>query len=354
MEGSSLIQLLSYASIMASAIFIPLIAESFGASVGVIGLLVGVYNLFYLLSSYIFGILADRFGGKYVLRIGLIFSALFFGAQIFAHDIFSLFVVRSLAGAAAGIFPAALAVYAYSESRGKMGRFAGYGSLGWAIGSVLAGLIALSQTIFIMSSIFFAIAFFVSLQIGGGVRKEFAPVLFPWRLIRRNLRVYVPYFFRALGANSIWSIFPLYLVWTGADKLWVGVAYFVNTFSQFLIMQYIEKYHNLYLINIGLLCTVATFIGYALFPHFWVILFFQLLLAFSFSTLQVGSVQELLGKNIEQSTAMALLNSIVNFTAVIGPFFAGAIAQCCGFSGVMWFGAVLSFVGLVSFTTVLE
>ena len=354
MEGSSLIQLLTYASIMASAIFIPLMAQGFGASPGIIGLIVGVYFLFYFFSSYLFGILSDRLGGKYLLRFGLLLSAIFFAMQIFAHDIFSLFIFRSLAGAAAGIFPAALAVYAFSEGKGKMGRFAGFGSLGWAIGSILAGLIAMSQTIFIMSSVFFMIAFFISLQMEGGFRKGTAPVVFPWKLIRRNVRIYIPYFFRALGANSIWSIFPLYLVFTGADKLWVGIAYFVNTFSQFLIMQYVEKFKNLYLINIGLLCTVATFMGYALFPHFWIVLFFQLLLAFSFSTLQVGSVQELLGKNVEQSTAMALLNSIVNFTAVIGPFFAGAIAQYWGYGGVMWFGAVLSFVGLVSFTSVLD
>jgi len=353
-EGSNLIQLLTYTSFMASSIFIPLIAQGFGAGPGVIGLLVGAYNLFYLISTYLFGILADKYGGKYILRLGLLFSAIFFASQILAHDVFSLFIVRSLAGAAAGIFPAALAVYAFSESKGRMGRFSGYGSLGWAVGSILAGLIALSQTIFIMSSIFFVMAFFISLQMDKGFQRIAEPVLFPWKLIRRNARIYVPYFFRSLGAQSIWSIFPLYLVWTGADKLWVGIAYFVNAFSQFLIMQYIEKFKNLYLINIGLLCTVATFIGYALFPHIGVVLFFQLLLAFSFSTLQVGSIQELLGKNVEQSMAMALLNSVINFTAVIGPFLAGAIAQYYGYSGVMWFGAVISFVGLVSFTTVLE
>lgn len=106
--------------------------------------------------------------------------------------------------------------------------------------------------------------------------------------------------------------------------------------------------------NIGLLCTVFTFMGYALFPRLPVIMAFQLLLAFSFSTLQVGAMQELLSKNVEQSTAMSLLNSISNLTAVFGPFIAGAVVSYFGYPGLMWVGAVLAFVGLVSFTTVLE
>ena len=164
----------------------------------------------------------------------------------------------------------------------------------------------------------------------------------------------MPYFFRSLGAQAIWSIFPLYLVWVGADKLWVGIAYFVNTFSHFFIMQYVEKFRNLYLFNIGLLLTVFTFMGYALFPNLPMVLVLQLLLAVSFSTLAVGAVQELLGKNVEQSTAMSLLNSIANFTAVVGPFVAGGIVHYYGYPGIMWFGAIISFVGLVSFTTVIE
>jgi MFS family permease len=354
MEGSSLIQIFTYASVMASTIFIPIIAQGYGAGPGVIGLLVGAYNLFFLLSSYIFGILADKYGGKYILRAGLFLSALFFAAQILANDVFSLFIVRSLTGAAAGIFPAALAVYAYAEAKGKMGKFSGYGSLGWAIGSILAGLIAFSQTIFIMSSIFFVMAFFISLQMDCCFQKPRAVNLFPLKLIKHNARIYIPYFLRNLGAQTIWSIFPLYLIWIGADKLLVGVAYFINTFSQFFIMRYVEKFKNLHLINIGLLFTVATFMGYALFPSIWPVLFFQLVLGFSFSTLQVGSIQELLGNNMEQSTAMALLNSVVNLTAVIGPFFAGAIAQYYGYSGVMWFATAIAFLGLVSFTTVIE
>jgi len=354
MGGANVIQLLSYAAIMASSIIVPLMAQSFGASAGWVGLIVGAYNAFYFLSTYLFGLLADKYGGKQVLRLGLFVSALCFALQIFAHDLFSLLLVRSLTGAAVGIFPAALAVYAYSEQGGKMGKFTGAGSLGWAVGGVLAGLIASNQAIFAMSSIFFGSAFCLALQMRSGFQPPGKVRLLPLGTLRRNARIYVPYFFRALGAQAIWSIFPLYLVLAGADMRLVGAAYFVNAFSQFFIMRYVERFKNLYLVNIGLLCSILTFIGYALFPQIWVILGLQLLLAYSFSTLQVGTQQELLSKNMERATAISLLNAITNITAVIGPFLAGGVAELWGYAGVMWLGAAITFIGLISFTTVLE
>lgn len=354
MEGSNLIQVLTYAAIMASTIFIPIMAQGFGARPEVVGLIVSAYNGFFFLSSYLFGWLSDRHGGKYILRLGLLFAALCFALQIQANNVPSLLLARSLAGAGAGTFLAALGVYAYVEQKGKMGRFVGAGSLGWAIGAIVAGLISNNQLIFAMSSLFFLMAFFISLQMESGFEKPKEVSLFPFPLLRRNARIYAPYFFRALGAQAIWSIFPLYLVWAGADKLLVGVLYFTNLFSQFLIMTQIEKFKNLYLVNIGLLCTVLTFMGYALFPNLPALFLLQLLLAFSFSTLQVGSMQELLSKNVEQSTALSILNGISNLTAVVGPFIAGYVVLGFGYPGLMWTGAAITFVGLVSFTTVLE
>lgn len=313
MEGSNLVQFLTNTAIMASSVFIPLIAQSYGASPGMIGLVVGIYNAAYLFSSYLFGALTDKYSGKYILRLGLLLAALFFAVQVFAVDMRSLLIVRCLVGVGAGIFPAALAVYAYREHHGKMGKFTGFGSLGWGIGALFAGLLASSQaTIFLAAAIFFLAAFLISLQMDFSFHKARGIALIPWRLVKRNLRIYVPYFFRAVGAQTAWAIFPLYLAFTGADKLWIGIAYFINTGSQFFIMQWMEKYRNLLLFNVGLLCSVVTFMGYAVFPYFPVVLVLQFSLAFSFSTLAVGAVQELLGKNVEQSTAIGVLNSIAN------------------------------------------
>jgi MFS family permease len=317
-------------------------------------LIVGAYNACYFLSSYIFGYLSDHFGGKKILHWGLLFAAVCFLLQIFAHDVRSLFLLRSLVGFGAGIFPAALAVYAYSENKGKMNSFVGLGSLGWAFGSIMAGVTANNHIIFGIAGALFTLAFWLSfnLKINYAIPKKVS--IFPRTLIWRNARIYVSYFWRALGAQAVWSIFPLYLMWTGADKLWVGIAYFINTGVQFLIMQFLDKYPNLRLVRIGLFSSILTFAGYAFFPHIAIVLFLQLLLAFSFATLQVGAMSEILEQNVEQATAVGILNAIINFTAVIGPFLAGFIAESFGFIGVMWFAVFCCSLGLLFFASVLN
>ncbi|MGB9613140.1 MAG: MFS transporter [Candidatus Margulisiibacteriota bacterium] len=349
----NVIQLLTNASIYASSLFIPLMAKEFGASPFAIGLIVSAFYFAYFVSSYLFGVFSDRYGPKIFLQIGLFFSFLFFALQILAKDLWTLLWMRALAGFSAGMFPAALEVYAFRERNGKIGKFAAYGSLGWALGSLLAGFLVAYNPIFIVSSMLFVVAFVLSLKC-----EKISPLgrakLIPWDLFKRNLRIYVPYFLRAVGAQTIWAIFPLYLLSLGGSHFWIGIAYFVNAFSQFVIMQYIERFRNLYLFNIGLLCSVITFMAYALLPSFWYVFPVQVLLAFSFSTLQVGAHQQVLQRNTQKGSVVGILNSIVNFTAVIGPFLAGILLHFFGFEGVMWFAVMISLVSLISFTKVIE
>ena len=352
MEISTLIQLFTNLSIFGSSLFIPVIAKEFGANAFEIGVLVSVFYLAFFISNYLFGVLADRFCIRRVVQTGLLASSVFFLVQVYAHDLYSLFWLRLLAGFAAGIFPAALAVYAFEERRGKMGRFNAYASLGWALGSILAGWLAFYKSIFIAGAVFFALSFLISLFLKD-ICNDNLPALLPWKMIKNNRRIYFPYFMRSFGAQTIWAIFPLYLLATGGTTFWVGVAYFINTFFQFLMMQYVERFKNLYLFNIGLIFSVVAFVLYTV-PNFWFILPVQILLAFAFSTLQVGAYQEILAVNKEKATSVGILGSIINFTAVIGPFFAGALLHFFGFQGVMWFGAAAAFIGLISFTKVIK
>lgn len=353
LEASNIIQLLTNASIYASSLFIPVLAKELGARPFEIGLVVAIFYFTYFISSYLFGVLSDRYGAKSFLQLGLFLSFLFFAFQALAKDLRSLFWLRALAGFSAGLFPAALEVYAFKEREGKVGKFTAYGSLGWALGSLLAGFLIFYNPIFIVSSILFLFSFFFSLRYREIVVSERAKFV-PWNLFRRNMRIYVPYFLRAIGAHTVWAIFPLYLLSLGGNRFWIGIAYFVNAFSQFIIMQYVERFRSLYLFNIGLLCSILTFMAYAILPNFWYVFPAQILLAFSFSTLQVGAHQHVLQKNHEKGSAVGVLNSIVNFTAVVGPFLAGILLQFLGFEGVMWFAVLISFVALISFTKVIE
>ncbi|MFH1387556.1 MAG: MFS transporter, partial [bacterium] len=162
MERTSLIQFLNNAALFASQIFIPLIAKEFGASPFEVGLVVGVYNLTYFSSNYLFSILADRLRINRLIQFGLLFAAICYCSQLWAHDLFTLIGARMLVGLAAGIFPAALAVYAYNERAGKMGKYSAFTSLGWAFGAILAGLVGSYELIFALSAFMVLISFFTA------------------------------------------------------------------------------------------------------------------------------------------------------------------------------------------------
>lgn len=62
-------------------------------------------------------------------------------AQPFAVDPWTLLVSRSLLGFCVGMYPAALLAYAKTADS-LMGKFSSWGSLGWALGNGLAGVVA--------------------------------------------------------------------------------------------------------------------------------------------------------------------------------------------------------------------
>ena len=252
------------------------------------------------------------------------------------------------------MFPASLTVYAFKD-RGLIGKFKAYGALGWAVGSMLAALLVHNHYIFIISSLLFGAAFLYSLRL-----KELPlirPVSrdpFSWELLFRNRAIFLPYFLRSLSAQNLWVIFPLYLMHLGGTRFWVGIAYFVNTFSQFVMMQYVERFPGLAMFRRGIFYTLVTFIFYALLPNFWLVLPLQILIAFSFSTFEVGANQELLTRNAEKAGVAGILTSLLNLAAVIGPLLSGLFFHFWGFPGVLFFSIAVSFAALLSAKKVIK
>ena len=341
---SNVIQFLTYAAVFSSSIFIPIYCKQLGGSDFAVGMVVAVYNCAFFISSYIFGLAADRGNIKSLLYVGLLASALVFASQIFISNLIGLFILRALAGFVIGIYPAALSIYAFHERQGLMGHFAGYGALGWAAASIVASVFGNYNFLFLSSSVFFFATFLVSIKFKPFNNDVKVPLL-PWNVVIRNFRLYLDYFLRNLGAQAVWSIFPLYLLSIGANKFWIGMIYFANCFPQFIIARIVEKYRNILIIKLGLLFSVIAFYFFAV-STIWVLAIpIQILIAFSFATLQVGIMQELLKKNREKGTVIGILNSIVNFCAIIGPIFAGLMAHYFGYPSIMYAAAILSVIG---------
>jgi len=142
-----------------SLLFIPVFAESLGTSYVEGGIIVGVYSATTLLSSFIFGRLADLHHLRTVLLGGSGFAVAAFLLQVFATDPSTLMLARALVGFSVGVHPGALIVYVHYQKQ-SLGRFISLGSLGWMAGFFTAGLIGVRMDLlFVFSSLCYAFCF---------------------------------------------------------------------------------------------------------------------------------------------------------------------------------------------------
>lgn len=343
---TSAINFLLFAADNLSRIFMPNLVKDLGGSDMMLGIIVAAYSATMFLSHYIFGRASDMHGRRLILRIGLIVSALAFLLQIAAWDYTSLLVARVIAGFAWGIAPAALVAYVY-ETKKSIGKFSSYGAFGWFIGSLLAGLLVAYNRLFIVSSLFLFTGFLVSLRMPSAGEHKVSVPLFPIRIIKKNMRIYVQYFLRHLGANISWTVYPLYLSGIGASYFWIAITYAVNTGTQAIVMRYLDSYDNKKLISWGLFLSIIFFGGLALATDFWKVIPLSVILGFSWSMLYVGSLKTLLEGNVERATATGLLNSTIHSAGILGPLMAGIIATLAGYRAAVSVSALLCFIAYI-------
>ena len=329
-------------------IYIPLIAQSMGAQPAKIGLVISTYNLMIFLAGLVFSRLCDLKGRKQFIVLGLGLSTVAFLSHLLIKNLPSLFAVRAFAGFSLGIYPAALLTYAYEKNNNNLGKFTAAGSLGWGIGSLLAGIIAVYYKLFIMSSIFFFITFIIALFSLKQNKSCIKQTFWDLTVVKRNWRIYLTFLMRHAGAFGIWAIYPLYLSSLGASKLWIGIIYSINAFGQFLFMPYLNRYKSMKLIMAGLYLSATSFVIFALCRNFWQILPFQVLLALSWSCLYLGSLKYLMENNPERATAVGVFNSLMSFSGIIGPLIGGVIGTF-GYRPVMISAATLTLLSLFVF-----
>lgn len=348
-------------------IFIPILAKELSANDLQIGLIGASYGFAVFLSSYIFGRATDIYGKRIFLFLGLFLSGIAFSLQIFANTPLTLGLIRALVGFCTGMYPAALIVYVYEVDR-KLGGIASFGSLGWGVGNIIAAILGTGfyilsffplnnvyNEVFILSSLFFFISFLIALSLEKIKDVKIYVPTFPIEVIKKNFPIYLAFFIRHTGANSVWIIFPLYMVALGGDKFWLGIFYSVNAISQFVIMNYIDRYKSIPLVYVGLLFAMMTFITFILAPNFWFLLPGQLLIAIAWSCLYVGSLKFVVERNIEKSTSTGLLNSITSLSAVFGPLIGGSIADRVGiiYGDIVGYKATIVFACLLSFFAII-
>jgi len=178
--------------------------------------------------------------------------------------------------------------------------------------------------IFSTSAFFCLIGFLLTLLVKEEPKRISVPP-FPFKIIVKNLNVYLPFLIRHSAAQAIWAIFPIYLNNLGANKFQIGAIYTINPLAQFIFMLILDRYKSSKLITMGIFCSALTFLGYAVSPSWQVILFLQILLGLSWASLYLGSVKYLLENNLEQATATGFLSSVSGLSGIIGPIIGGPI-----------------------------
>lgn len=333
-------------ALYSSNIFMPLYAEEHGASRFQIGLIVSAWGIAYFVSSFIFGRLSDRRGRLVFIRLGLGLAVVAYLLQIVARDPVLLLSVRAMVGFCLGVSSAAMMAYVF-ESEGQVGRFASYGSLGWLCGCVVAIALRHFEALFAASSGASALAFVLSLTLREEGGQAVKVAVFPLHLVRSNIKVYLPFFLRCLGAYAIWAIFPLYVLEIGASRSWVAILDGINMAGQFVLMRYVERFGTARIMAVGLLASVTAFVSYGFATHYLQLIPVEVVVAVSWSCLWVGALSFLMRRSVERGTAAGLLYSITYLSTGLGPLIGGFVSSRWSYQAVMFVGAGITCAGLL-------
>lgn len=344
---SNLVNFFLYCAIMSSHMFIPLLSTELGASSLQVGMVGAAFGFAYLFSSLFFGWKSDLLGRLIFIRFGLAASSIAFLAQTLSSSLLTLFMIRALVGFSLGISTAALTAYVY-ESKGDMGKFSSYGSLGWIGGAAAAAILTAYNTLFAFSALLCFVAFLVSLFMMEKISPEPKNIPRLLMVVRRNRSVLFAFFLRHLGATATWIILPLFFATLGASKTWIGLLWIINFVFQFIAMRFVERFSEKTVFLIGQVLSVVVFLGYAVSNYYLQVIPLQVLLGFSWAFLYVGSLLIVLRSGEEKGTASGVFFSAINLSGAVGPLLGGIISQFFGYRAVMLFAATITLVGLLS------
>ncbi len=334
-----------------SSLLIPVLAEEMGASDIEIGVIGTAYGICYLLSTYVFGLAADSYGRAMLLKFGLGLSSLAMFLQVFAFDPSSLALSRAFVGFALGIYPSALIAYVH-ESGGKLGWFTSYGSLGFGVGTLLAGILSVFWQTFMLSSALFVVSYLITLTLPAIKETKTKLTLFPKAVMKRNSAVYLSFLMRHTGATGIWLIYPLFLHDFGASYFMIGVIYAVNSVTQFFCMGLLDKYRANNLVLLGLVLSAISFFAM---PHtvaLHQVLPIQVAIGASWSMLYVGSLRSVMDSGAEKSTSSGMLSSVIGLSGVLGPLFGGVLSELYGYTTTMYLGGIMTIGGLLVYLSI--
>ncbi|MGQ9582301.1 MAG: MFS transporter [Thermoplasmatota archaeon] len=323
------VQLLSQSGAFSASLFVPVLARGLGAGDFEVGAIVSLFGFAGFLSQFIFGRAADVHGARLYLLAGLLLSAVAAPVQVLARDPLQLSAARFLVGFTGGMFPPALLAYIHNSGRG-MGRTVSWGSLGWGIGTLIAGAMAAIWQAFLASAVFFAASFALALALPPVGERRLQVPLLPVGVIKRNLPVYSALLIRHTAASAVWATMPIHLGLLGATPFEIGALYALNAFTQFASMYHMDRFPSAPMFMAGLLLSALTFLVFPFATSFWLLTIPWIMIGIAWSSLYQGGLRFVTERSAEVATSTGLIGSTVSLSGIFGPLIGGAVSGAAG------------------------
>jgi len=344
------VQFLASMAVTATGLYVTVLGKELGLSNVEIGIIVTVYAVTLVFSTYLFGMISDAYGIRSFLVGGFLFSALMLFLHLLVFNYSSFLFIRLMTGVAQGVYPAALFSLA-SKANAKMGRFAAFQALGACLGLVIAGVLTSAlgtKALFAFGGVAIFAAFVLAIRLKDRGRFGGRVSIDPRGTIKENLGVYASLLIRHSGANLAWTFWPLYLLVLGANYFYVGVVSAINYLAQFLASFYFaDKFGDRKEFEIGLMLSGVTLVGLGLVMNFVQAAILYAVIGGIWGFTYVGGMRTVLNRTDQRGATMATYNSIVNLSTLLGPMMATVLIAFMDYRTTMYVAAALAFLSWI-------
>ncbi|WP_428993672.1 MFS transporter [Brevibacillus choshinensis] len=330
---------------------LPQFLHEFGAGGQAAGYMVSCFGLTQFLFSPIAGTIADKYGRKPMIVLGLCLFALSNLTAAIADDLLLLFVSRLIGGAGSAALVPSIMAYAAdittNEQRTKVMSYIGASmSSGFIIGPGVGGLLAeygmrapfyasacIGVLAMIGSMIFLPESLSLEKRLTRQQSKEKKPNVFLQLALSIKSRFFVLLFLVfavTFGLTHFEAIYPLYVVqkygFTTRDiAILFTLCSLIATFNQVMLTtRLIRRFGEKKTINFTLLLSSISLVFLIFFGHFLYVMFITMLF-FTCNNILRPTINTLLSKRAgeEQGFVAGMNNAYMSLGNIFGPALAG-------------------------------
>lgn len=357
-----------FASMLGIGIIAPLMAiyaESLNATGLWLGLIFGSFSISRAVLMPYIGRWSDTKEKKDLMLAGLAFYALSSLGYIWAGDVWDLFWVRFIHGAAsAATVPIAFAYIGEVTPKGQEGRYMGIFSmslfLGMGLGPLTGGIIndtlGIDYVFYSMGilSLFALVLILLFLPRGIGQVRQGKPVPFKKMLGDPVIRgIFLVRITGSFGMGAIMVFLPLLAEFEfGVTSSQIGLLLTANilitAFLQGPLGPLADRYDKVRMIYAGTILTGIPLFLMPLSSNFNILFFLGIIMGLGGAiTMPPSSALTVIaGKTHGMGGVMGLLNTAMSIGMIISPILAGLIMDLLGLEAVFYMSGIITFTGI--------